>query len=348
MLYTDFAEADRDLVYPNGYNHKWSLLPLKERLAISPKFVLDEHAAAMAANVGLSKPSSIIAALAFLNLAASPMWIEFSNQHIRSAMADLGSPNKMMEGSTVQIERTGFIVQKKDDDLLLEYIHRDIDSRMGAVVDFAPVQGIYSLANLDQYKEKSIADLIKSWRRSDRERPNWAGKVKDHGILLEKDDDEFFAYENLFSRFSFIPHPEGARLKQAVTSLIGEQAVAQVEERQANDMMRMFVQFVLPALILLNCRNAVDVETVPAPSKLNKQRQKKGKPPIAEYRAVTVHLSPTRRTVYESRGGVRNNVRGGLVIGHFKVRKSGVFWWSPFWRGSPTSTTPPKVYHVTR
>src|SRR5690606_7069330 len=114
------------------------------------------------------------------------------------------------------------------------------------------------------------------------------------------------------------------------------------------EMRRLFLMQILPALILLNCRNAVDVEKVPAPEKLNKQRAKKGRAPVAEHHLVKVHLSPTRKKVYEARGGTARNVRGGLVMGHFKVRKGGIFWWSPHWRGSPTEATSPKTYVLTR
>lgn len=347
MLYTDFSESDRDLVYPDGYNHKWSLEPLKKRLAISPKFVMDEHAAAMAANVGLSKPSSILAALGFLNLAASPMWIEFSNQHLRTAMAELGSPNKQTE-NFVPIERSGFIIQRRDDDLILDYIHRDDSEKFGKVTDYAPVQGIYSLANLDQYKNRSLIEVLMALREMAGRTPQWSGRIKEHDALLIKDEDEYFAFEDLHKRLTAIPHPDFAKARKSVVSFMGEEKAREVEDRQARDMMMMFTRFALPALILLNCRNAVDVEKVPAPEKLNKQRAKKGKPPIAEHNVVKVHLSATRRKVYESRGGVGHNVRGGLVIGHFKVRKNGVFWWSPHWRGSPSSATSPRVYHVTK
>ena len=129
---------------------------------------------------------------------------------------------------------------------------------------------------------------------------------------------------------------------------VGLERVHDLEVGQLNEMYRLFSMQVLPALILLNCRNAVDTELVAAPDKLNRKRAKKGKAPIPEHNIVKVHLSQARRRAYEARGGSANAARGGLVMGHFKVRKSGIYWWSPHWRGSPSDHVQDRTYVLTR
>jgi hypothetical protein len=348
MLATVLAECESGIVYPNGYRHSQWLDGVKKNLSIAPKFVLDVHATAMAASVALSKPSSIMAALGFLNLASSPMWIEFQNLDLRAALANLGSPNIKPEHSVVAIERSGFMIQREGDTLLLDYVHTSKTPDNVALTDMAPVRGYYSLENLEEIKNMSIVRLIAYWRMRYSQDIVGSGRIRELSKLISNDEAEFMAEFDLKNRFRWRPHPDAAKLRSTLLPMLGEEKVLQVEELQAEEMRRMFLMQILPAMILLNCRNAVDVERVAAPEKLNKQRLKKGREPISEYNIVKVHLSATRKKVYESHGGVNRNVRGGLVMGHFKVRKSGIFWWSPHWRGSASDATSPKTYVLTR
>jgi hypothetical protein len=90
-------------------------------------------------------------------------------------------------------------------------------------------------------------------------------------------------------------------------------------------------------LLLLNSRNAVSIGEEPDYSKLNKQRARKGRKPLARLRPVMMDV--TRRVRAARRAGVavaHEEIRSALVSGHFKVRGpgskgggGGVFWWSP-------------------
>jgi hypothetical protein len=158
--------------------------------------------------------------------------------------------------------------------------------------------------------------------------------VRRHGELLSKDPAELLADSKLHMRLDWKPHPDMKGVKANLLRMMGAERVARIEEDQAAELRRLFFLQVLPALILLACRNAVDVEVVPAPDKLNKQRSKKGKPPLVEHRVVRMHLSPARKRAYAASGGSGTAAsRGTVVMGHFKVRKSGVYWWQPHARG---------------
>ena len=90
-------------------------------------------------------------------------------------------------------------------------------------------------------------------------------------------------------------------------------------------------------LLLLNSRNAVSIGEEPDHSKLDKQRARKGKMPLARLRPVVMDI--TRRLRAARRAGLHvthEEIRSALVSGHFKVRApgskgdgGGVFWWSP-------------------
>jgi hypothetical protein len=88
-------------------------------------------------------------------------------------------------------------------------------------------------------------------------------------------------------------------------------------------------------ILLLNSRNMTDAQTVPAPERLNRQRARKAKGPLLDYTTIRIKLS---RTMMQRAGapGERSASRMHVVSGHFKVRKSGIYWWSDHARGDPT------------
>ena len=87
------------------------------------------------------------------------------------------------------------------------------------------------------------------------------------------------------------------------------------------------------ALMLMNSRNLAVAEARPVPVRLNRARAKSGKPPLLDYTLIRIKLS---RGLAE-RAGMASDPRAPsrlhLVRGHFKVRSSGVYWWSPHARG---------------
>lgn len=344
LLFTDVMETLSDLVYPDGYRHDQALDRFRLRVKKARPFIFDEQAVAMAANVSQSKPSSILASLPFVRLPAPYMWIEFSNQHLRQAMHDLGSPNIRSERAVVDVERTAFLLWEDDGRIMMEYVHRD---RAGdkTYTDLAPIVGMFDPSLDNKFAKFSAFIATKASPMKEIETYGATGKVA-QALKELRDPDQQMAKNELSARFSYSSHPDMERLRQSIRLIMTHDQIRQVELNQMEDMHWMFSGFVLPALILLNCRNAVDREVVEAPFKLNKQRAKKGKPLIEGYEFVKLHLSDATKRVYRRLGMSVQSRSGGLVIGHFKVRKNGVWWWSPHWRGS-SSTGRDKGYIVT-
>jgi hypothetical protein len=79
---------------------------------------------------------------------------------------------------------------------------------------------------------------------------------------------------------------------------------------------------------------------------LNKSRAKMKRPTFLPYR--TTHLKLSQAQARAFRAGIMTREEAGLhsVRGHFKIRKSGVFWWTPFWRGLPGKEVERKEYVV--
>ncbi|MDD2794632.1 hypothetical protein [Acidocella sp.] len=94
-------------------------------------------------------------------------------------------------------------------------------------------------------------------------------------------------------------------------------------------------QELVAILLLLNSRNATETGEEPDLEAINRARTRKGEPPLLPLRPVILDI--TRRLRAARRAGIPNapsDLRAALVRGHFKVRKSGVFWWSPHVRGN--------------
>ncbi len=166
-FFTDVLEPQTDLSYPDGYRHDASLDAFRKRLKSARYFVFDEQAVAMAASVAQSKPSSIVACLPFVRLPAPIVWIEFSNQHVRQAMASLGSPNIRPDVYEVDIERTGFLLSEEAGCIKMDYIHKDrVGSRTYA--DMAPIQGVFD-PSLDNLAAKVVSAFAASVKLSETE-----------------------------------------------------------------------------------------------------------------------------------------------------------------------------------
>lgn len=354
MLFTEIYEKQNIVPSIGGIHPDTLLDPIRARMKDAQYFVFDEQAVSMAVNVAQSKPSSIIACLPFVKLPAPLLWIEFSNQHLRQAMGAMGSPNIRGERHVVDIERTGFLLWEEDGQIVMDHVHRDKLPGGGTTVTLSNVRLAFDPDTGSHRHEMvaSMSHLIDKLSRDgksakDETLPLISGKIAKRIKQIDKDDAEAIATKQLGWRFSMAPHPDQKALRQAMLSIMSEQQLMRMEADQTNDAFRIFVNLILPGLILLNCRNAVRREVVSPPEKLNKQRLKKGKPPIEGYQYVRLHLTPKKKRLYERHGISTNIASGGVVIGHFKVRESGIFWWNPHWRGADADVTRKKIYVMT-
>lgn len=312
--------------YPGGLRRDDVIAPLRARAAKASVFVLDRDAVAMAAHVAFGKPSSIIQALPWVKLPFESTWIEFANNDLREAMAELGSPNVAAPGTETTIVRSGFLLrQEGDNKISVEYIHADKVKDGPVLADLAPIKATFDLSPEGPDDFEITPPNI---------HPASSDRVRQHLRLITNDPKEAHAAGQLRARFSWKPHPDQAALARHMTAALGSARVAQIEERQADEAYRLFRDAILPGIILLNCKNAVNSEPVEAPTKLNKKRAERGRPPIREHTLITIRLgTATQRHMGGSEAG-RRALRASLVRGHFKLRRIAdgrmqPLWWSP-------------------
>lgn len=100
--------------------------------------------------------------------------------------------------------------------------------------------------------------------------------------------------------------------------------------------------FIFAMLGTLNARNISEREYVDR-AELNRKRARRGKPPLSSHHTLTIN--PRVRRFFKPTGkGETADMRAHFVRGHFKVRKSGVFFWLPHLRGDKSSGFVSKDY----
>lgn len=335
MLVDDVFDKRPKLNLPPYFPGEEILKPLRQRLSKAEIFAFDRNAVAMAANVALSKPSSILAAFPWIHLPHEFTWIEMANVDLRDAMADLGSPNLQRENTMTTIERSGFLirmVEKGDQrEMIADYVHRDRTPEGRVLTDLSPVRLRIKMTGrgLEDFTEE-FPEILKKARELP-EGVKISGRVREHHRLLKVDEEELQAETEINDRITAEPHPDMSAMKEAGLRLMGAAKVALLEQRQADEAIYLFKLFALPALILLNCRNAIETEEVKPTLQQNRHRRLRGKKPLIAYQNVRIKLTAAqrRRTSRDFAGDTQSFIRGTLVSGHFKVRKTGIFWWSP-------------------
>lgn len=100
-------------------------------------------------------------------------------------------------------------------------------------------------------------------------------------------------------------------------------------------------------LLLMNAPNALTSEQGPNVDKLNRARAKRGRPQLLSHRVTRLRVSAARMRDAKASGMTAAQMRAHLVRGHFKVRQTGVFWWTPFVRGTH-GTVERSRYEVTQ
>lgn len=94
-------------------------------------------------------------------------------------------------------------------------------------------------------------------------------------------------------------------------------------------------RFSVALLTLLNSKNCVEYSEVKEFSKINKIRTKKKQPQLLSHQIVSLSLSKVQKNRMKNMGmTTKEEMRAHLVRGHYKLRKSGLYWWSSHIRGS--------------
>jgi hypothetical protein len=188
--------------------------------------------------------------------------------------------------------------------------------------EFEPIEDLSANALARFGIDKAVADH-ESWEALRRQRPGRLAGVTE--AQLQMDRDRFgivwspyaAEYAAGYTRENGPLDPSHKLWQYCIGDITGEPGMLQC------------------VILLLNARNLTLAEPVAAPERLNKQRARKGRPPLLDYTTIRIKLSHAL-TQRAGASGERSAARMHVVAGHFKVRKTGVYWWSDHARGDPT------------
>jgi hypothetical protein len=103
--------------------------------------------------------------------------------------------------------------------------------------------------------------------------------------------------------------------------------------------------FIMGMLALLNSKNVVEQSPVSFRKK-NKTAAKAGQPLLSDHVVISIHTRYTKRNMDPDSLHDGRKHRAHWCRGHFKIRKTGVFFWSAHRRGADLYTPRPKNYEV--
>lgn len=105
------------------------------------------------------------------------------------------------------------------------------------------------------------------------------------------------------------------------------------------------VRFWPVAMMLLNSRNIAYADTG-ATDKRHARLVKEGKAPLTTFSVCKIKMDRIGRRGSDEPSNSEATLRAHFVRGHFKTRKSGVYWWRPFVRGDVKKGFAGKTYGI--
>ncbi len=338
------------------------------------RFELHDDVALAAFQLLTTRPSTLVAALPLCRLPYPIMWIEW-----RGGM--MGTPKRDFKVAPEPVKE-GVLIEEIDHDLqvgcvTMAWMHRrsqlqPTSSRVDALLD--EKQMVVNICPLGVYFDfsgrkdvrtviRTIHEIMADRATSPRDpaliaaleaqllRPasvatlaEFVSHRKGWERLADK-DAEIRALQSLESVMLPGLSKHGWRLVDLLVQKAPMEAMAQMMRNWFADIEGegTFVQCVLA--ILNSKTRVIDHRTVDL-RRLYRARQRRGRRPMVTYSVTHLRMSRAQRNVADAAGISREEARQHMVRGHFKIRRTGVFWWSSFLRGDASRPVHRRQYEV--
>lgn len=277
-------------------------------------------------SVSHSKPSSILSALPISRVPHEITWIEWvPHDHNKMVLNSKPVPKRM--GCMLVSDKAGqqgaAIFAWAHSDELHDLTLNPVSLVFNWSEDGIPMKEILRMHFGIPIEKFAVTtpprDKFEKELQSD---PNWKQYAGD-----EREIDAFMELEN---RVCYIPNkycidlyksnksmhpPNGVWYRNFEADLVGE------------------LPFVEAFLLLLSTRNTIVERKRDDFSRLNKARSRNRKPPLKEFTTTSLKMNRVQANRGFIVSGTRESARAHVVMGHFKLRSSGVYWWSAHTRG---------------
>lgn len=310
MLADDLIE-DKELRENMGDGHARLCADIQE----AQRFELSKDFAGVTDQLARENVTSFFKILPLANLPFSSCWFEV-------AFADRPS----FVGGTVS-----------------DYFHSEPVSRVGFLVQSDPENPLKWTGSLCWSFRSGICSI--STISIVMDRSDNAEKRQHVSVLPDEDlkgmgEDEIAAMVDIESRAKPTPCRYYAEVFNAERHRLDIQSMLESALQDWNGE----IIYWMAAVALINARNVASVEEGPDRTKLSKARLKKGRPPLMDFSVCKI--APRIASAYKVSEARGSGIRTHFVRGHFKARKSGIFWWTNHIRGHGGEGVVEKRYAV--
>jgi len=340
------------------------------------RFELTDDVALAAYNLTKSKPTTLLSALPMTRSPYRKMWLEWRGG-LTSSMIDpsikrnaLLAPDPLKQGCLIETDANG-----QYGTMTFAWLHKERPERIGqdmySPANVAPLGALFNWAddavvakdamrefNLRYPKEclEGVMDLAVISRYLKPMTDEVAVKSMERLVFkgwqkLAHNPGERRAFMQLEKHVMpwIVPHAHGffqwvcEQLKDQpdkVGSFLNEIVLKSWEPDIEGE-----PPMIETVIAMMNSRNAIETRPVDLTG-LNRARAKKRRPLFLSYRTTHLRLSQAQQRAF--RAGLLSKEDAGRhrVRGHFKIRRTGVYWWSPFFRGDPTKPVKRAEYLV--
>jgi len=314
------ADQISEIAGDKDCDYQWcgAVAKLSEHISRAECFELESDVVETVERLRFTKPSSLVTALPFARMPYPLMWVEW-----RNVMSPYKRPVSYGEEAPT---RTGVLIQQGETALdgLMSWVFQFRNEVMspvpfGAMFDFTrQILDSAGLSNVDVMAGNSVWSKIKAR------------------------EGEADAARKIVGHMSLAAPPHMWRWLKEAWPELPEEKRGFLERSYLKDL-EGEPWFAAMCLVMLNTKGMLESERQDL-SKLNRARGKSKRRALREF-AIT-RLSVGRKLQKSGTGVTREMARQHLVRGHFKVRKGGVFWWSPFVRGNQDISVPRERYVV--
>jgi hypothetical protein len=342
------------------------------------RFELSDDVARAGYNLTKSKPTTLLTALPMSRAPFRKIWLEWRGG-LTSDMVKPGhrrdvsfAPDPLKQGCLVETDETG-----QRGTMTFAWIHREKPAMFKnsghSLANIAPLGTIFNLQEGANVRDDAKRELLRRWstdqnspaavldsilhvryarEMSDEETRKWmetkvfkdwhrfAGLQSERAALRQLGRHEMpFVSPHALGFFRWCAD-QAMRSERLLTTFLND-VVGQSWEPDIEGE----APFVETIIAMMNSRNAVEHHPVDLTA-LNKSRTKRGRPPFLSYRTTHLQLSQAQKRAFRAGLLSREDAGRHRVRGHFKIRKTGVYWWSPFFRGDPTKPIHRQEYEV--
>lgn len=326
MLIDDFLAFE----YPESIRQQVERFKSLARTA--QVFVMDDDVVSIASNACYTTPDSFIKMIKLAKLPYPVVWVERAPSHEREKY----NHGEALGINTAFPKRIGYLLEASaDGETTSAYLfwthHGDAENMVHFSLGFSFIIHAEGLQNFNKIINsalqafpqfsKQVGYYLAQYENIDIEaiKNNPSGCVFK---ICEKDKD---ALKEAFKRSQVLVNPAFISLMIAHSESIPDLYKSIINDFAGE------TNFIISLLALLNC-SATNKELVTISPRLQKSRMTRGKLPLIDYHILKIRLSSSQQKYLK--GIPKEQRRLHLRRGHFKVRKTGMFWWNPHFAGN--------------